>query len=78
MRYVLIALAAAALAAPAFALNPQPLPPGRAAATGAAMGPVDPCRGMTGNSRIRCVQRHFKLPPPHRIGSSSSGGGTGK
>ena len=63
---------------PAFAFTPQPPPRGRPAPASPAMAAIDPCRGTIGNGHIRCVQRHFKLAPPHRAGSSGGIGGSGK
>ena len=83
MRYALIALTAVAgfaVAAPAFALNPQPLPPGARLSRNSTSGPPDPCRGMSGNGHIRCLQRHQHLPqkPPLAGSSNTSGAGAGK
>jgi hypothetical protein len=71
MRHALIALAAltagSALALPSFALNPQPLPPGRYLPNqdkATLAEPPDPCRGVQGVAHIRCVQRHQRLYRP--------------
>lgn len=81
MRHALIALTALAgfaVAAPAFSLNPQPLPPGaRLSRNSVSTTPLDPCRGATGNSLIRCVQRHQRLPQKPAVGAAGGGAGAG-
>ena len=72
MRHAFIALAAlagSALSTSAFALNPQPLPPGAHAPSHGSPSisePPDPCLGVRGVAHARCLQRHQRLHPQTR------------
>ena len=78
MRYLSIAVCAltvAAYAAPAAALNPQPLPPGIYSDE-----PPDPCLKVLGQrAHARCVARYNSLHHlPQSQGSQTGGAGAGK
>ena len=78
MRYLSIAvcaLTAAAYAAPAVALNPQPLPPGIYSSE-----PPDPCVNVLGrHAHARCVAQYKSLiHKPQSQGSQTGGAGAGK
>ena len=78
MRYlsiVLCALAGAACAAPAFALNPQPLPP-----EVYSYEPPDPCVKLHDRrAHARCIARYnSSFHKLGAVGSQTGGAGAGK
>ena len=78
MRYlsiVLSVLTVAASAAPAIALNPQPLPPGIY-----SHEPPDPCLKVHDqHAHARCIARYnSSFHHPQGVGSQTGGAGAGK
>jgi hypothetical protein len=75
----LAAMVVVAASTPAFALNPQPLPPGRAVVQTHATEPPDPCAAFkTKKAHAGCMAGRRVHHPAMAIGSQSSGAGAGK